>query len=45
LIAGIFGMNVPFPYQESEWSTWAIIVLLVAIMVGMLVFFWRRRWL
>jgi magnesium transporter len=45
LIAGIFGMNVPFPYQNSEWLTWVIIALLVAIMAGMLYFFWRRRWL
>lgn len=45
LITGIFGMNVPLPYQDSVWETWLIIATLLVVMVGMLVLFWRRKWL
>lgn len=52
LVAGIYGMN--FNTQASGWSmpelSWrygypAALLLMAALMIGPLVFFWRRGWL
>ncbi len=45
LISGIFGMNVPLPYQESLWAYLFILIIMLALMVVMLIFFRSRRWI
>ncbi|HXI28353.1 MAG TPA: CorA family divalent cation transporter, partial [Vicinamibacterales bacterium] len=47
LIAGIWGMNVPlphFPGGDAE-QFWWVIGGMVAMTVGMLLYFRRRRWI
>lgn len=45
LVAGIFGMNVPLPYQDSVWSYVYISGVMVALAVAMLLYFRRKRWM
>ena len=45
LITGIFGMNVNFPGEGSRTAYWAILLLLVALVGGMVGFFRLRRWI
>jgi magnesium transporter len=50
LIASIWGMNVGIPgggspADSSHTSFWVIIVASIAVVVGMLVYFRRKRWL
>jgi len=42
-ITGLFGMNVPFPYQDSGLSTIAITMMLLGIAATMLVVFKRLK--
>lgn len=47
LISGIYGMNVTkgmWPPIGSHWSFWGVSGSMVAIVVGMLWYFKRRRW-
>lgn len=45
LLASLFGMNVVFPGEGTPDAFWAIALVMVAILVGMVVFFRRRGWL
>ncbi len=45
LVASIWGMNVPLPFQNSSYSLLYIILIMVGIISGMLYFFRRRRWI
>jgi magnesium transporter len=45
LITGVFGMNVPLPYEHSRYALPLIAFSLAAIMVGMLIVFRRRGWI
>ncbi|MBA7639656.1 Cobalt/magnesium transport protein CorA [subsurface metagenome] len=45
LIASIWGMNIPLPFQHSNHSLLYIILIMVGIIGGMLYFFHRRRWI
>jgi len=45
LLAGIYGMNVPLPFQDSHYSFILIFVVWVIIVTGMLYFFRRNRWI
>jgi magnesium transporter len=45
LLAGIYGMNVPLPFQDSHYSFILIFVVWVIIVTGMLLFFRRKRWI
>jgi len=45
LLAGIFGMNVPLPLEESPYVFVLIFVVWVIIVTGMLYFFRRNRWI
>lgn len=45
LIASMFGMNVPIPYQEHHGVFWAIVVGMFALSAGMIFFFKRNRWI
>jgi magnesium transporter len=45
LITGIFGMNVPLPYESSELALFAICAVMITTIVGMLLLFRVRKWL
>jgi len=45
LIAGIYGMNVPLPFQQSHHAFWIIEGGTLLLAVAMLSFFRRQRWL
>ncbi len=45
LVASIWGMNIPLPFQHSSYSLLYIILIMVGIIGGMLYFFRRRRWI
>ncbi|MGH9176063.1 MAG: magnesium transporter CorA family protein, partial [Vicinamibacterales bacterium] len=45
LITGIFGMNVPIPYETSSFALLVISAILLAIMLMMLAAFRRRGWI
>jgi len=44
-IAGIYGMNFRhMPELEWEWSYPVLMGSMAVIFVGMLIFFWRKKW-
>ncbi|MFC2065926.1 magnesium/cobalt transporter CorA [Chloroflexota bacterium] len=45
VVASIFGMNVPLPFQNSPYSFAFVIFIWVAIVSSMLYFFRRHRWI
>ena len=45
LLAGLYGMNVPLPFQDSHYAFVVIFVVWVVIVSGMLLFFRRQRWI
>jgi magnesium transporter len=45
LIASIWGMNIPLPFQHSSYSLLYIILIMVGIISGMLYFFHRQHWI
>ncbi len=45
LVASIFGMNIPLPFQHSGYSLLYVILIMLAIIGGMLYFFRRRHWI
>jgi magnesium transporter len=47
LISGIYGMNVircMWPPVSAVWSFWAVVVSMVAIAIGMALYFRRKNW-
>ena len=44
-ITGIFGMNVPLPWQTESWGFAAVMLLCVMAVLGLLVILKRRGWL
>jgi len=45
VISGLFGMNVPLPFQESAFAFLFIILVTLCISGGMLAYFRYRRWI
>src|SRR5919204_100419 len=45
LITGIFGMNVHFPGFETARAFWIICGAMLALAVGLIAFFRKKRWL
>jgi magnesium transporter len=45
LIASFFGMNVHLPFEDSRNAFWIIIAAMLAVVVGVALFFRRRGWL
>jgi len=45
LLASIYGMNIPLPFQESHYSLVAVLAIWVALVSGMLYFFRRQHWI
>ena len=44
-LAGVYGMNMPIPENESRWTYPIFWIICIVTVVGMLRFFKRRRWL
>ena len=45
VVASIFGMNIPLPFQHSSYSLLYVALICLAIIGGMLYFFRRQRWI
>ena len=45
LIASVFGMNVLFPGAGTAEAFWALLGLMLALTIGVILFFRRRGWL
>ena len=44
-ITGVYGMNVPLPYQQAPWAFDAIMGACAAIAAGVVIYFVQRHWL
>lgn len=44
-ITGIFGMNVPIPFQDSRYEVWFILCAMAILSILMIRFFHRRKWI
>lgn len=44
-ITGLFGMNVPIPFQHHIGSFWAIVLVFFVVSAGMLLFFKKKLWI
>lgn len=44
-ITGIFGMNVPIPFQNSRYEVWFILCAMAVLSILMIRFFHRRKWI
>lgn len=44
MFAGLYGMNVPLPYQEYEWIVFGVFGFSLAVIIGILYIFRRRRY-
>jgi len=45
VIASIYGMNIPLPFQNSPYSFVFLMAIWIAIISGMLYFFRRQHWI
>jgi len=45
VVASIYGMNIPLPFQNSSYSLLYVFLIMLAIISGMLYFFHRQRWI
>jgi magnesium transporter len=45
VVASLYGMNIPLPFQNSPFSFVLVFVVWIVIACGMLLFFRRKRWI
>jgi magnesium transporter len=45
VITGFYGMNLRLPFQESGHGLAIAVGLMITSAVGVVVYFWRRKWL
>ncbi len=45
VVASIFGMNIPLPFQNSPYSLAFVFLIMLVIISSMLYFFRRQRWI
>lgn len=45
LLAGIYGMNVPLPGQDSKAAVYVMLGVMATLTCGLLIFFRKRRWI
>jgi magnesium transporter len=45
LLAGIYGMNVPLPGQQSKATVYVLMLAMAAMTCGLLIFFRKRKWI
>ncbi len=43
--AGVYGMNVILPFQESEYAFWYILLIITGIVLSVIFIFNKKRWL
>ena len=45
VLASIYGMNIPLPFQNSSYSFLFVLIIWIVIVSGMLYFFRRHHWI
>lgn len=45
IVSGLYGMNVPLPYQENALAFWAIVIVMGAMLFGIIGYSMYRKWL
>jgi len=45
VVASIYGMNIPLPFQNSSYSLLFVFFIMLTIISGMLYFFHRQHWI
>jgi len=45
VVASIYGMNIPLPFQNSSYSLGFVFLIMLVIISSMLLFFRRQRWI
>lgn len=45
LLAGIYGMNVKLPFDRYPYAFWGIVIVMLAVIGSLILYFRRRRWL
>jgi magnesium transporter len=45
VVASIYGMNIPLPFQDSSYSLFFVLFIWLVIIGGMLYFFRRQHWI
>ena len=45
LVTGIYGMNVPLPFETHHWTLIGLLLVMVLLTVGMLTVFRLRKWI
>ena len=45
VVASIFGMNIPLPFQDSSYSLSIVFLIMLVIVSSMLLFFRRQHWI
>ena len=45
VVASVYGMNIPLPFQDSAYSLVFVLVVWAVIVSGMLYFFRRHHWI
>jgi len=45
VVSSIYGMNIPLPFQHSNFSLLFVFLVMAVIVGGMLYFFHRQRWI
>ena len=45
VVASLYGMNIPLPFQDSHYSFILVFGVWAVIVTGMLIFFRRNRWI
>ena len=45
VVASIYGMNIPLPFQQSNYALLVVFLITLVLIGGMLVFFRRQRWI
>lgn len=44
-LTGLYGMNVGLPFQNHPFAFLGIIVAMVSLIIGMIAYFWKKRWI
>ena len=44
-ISGLYGMNVRLPFADSPFAFWIVMIICVSILVLLLVFFLKKKWM
>jgi magnesium transporter len=45
LLAGIYGMNVQLPFDDSPYAFYGLVAFMAIMIVGMVLLFRRRKWM